>query len=143
MLFRSWGGLGAFSGVLYDTHSNQVVFHESHDEAGNAPGAARTIRVAVNGAPLFGATRTAAEARSRLCFGLSLLSAGTPMFFMGEEIGAQRQYNKSGNYQASFSEYLKSALALYVTREPNLERDCTACLPAFVLTELRQQVFGK
>jgi 1,4-alpha-glucan branching enzyme len=78
--------------VLYDTHSNQVVFHESHDEAGNAPGTARTICVAVNGAALFGATRAAAEARSRLCFGLSLLSAGTPMFFMGEEIGAQRQY---------------------------------------------------
>jgi 1,4-alpha-glucan branching enzyme len=85
-------GMDAFSGVLYDTHSNQVVFHESHDEAGNAPGTARTICVAVNGAALFGATRAAAEARSRLCFGLSLLSAGTPMFFMGEEIGAQRQY---------------------------------------------------
>ena len=34
----------------------------------------------------------AAEARARVCFGLSLLSAGTPMFFMGEEIGAQKQY---------------------------------------------------
>ncbi len=84
--------MDAFSGVLYDTHSNQVVFHESHDEAGNSPGTARTICVAVNGAALFGATRGAAEARSRLCFGLSLLSAGTPMFFMGEEIGAQRRY---------------------------------------------------
>jgi 1,4-alpha-glucan branching enzyme len=85
-------GMAAFSGVLYDTHSSQVVFNESHDEAGNAPGTARTIVVAVNWAPLFGATRVAAEARCRLCFGLSLLSAGTPMFFMGEEIGAQRQY---------------------------------------------------
>jgi 1,4-alpha-glucan branching enzyme len=47
---------------------------------------------AVNSAPLIGATRTAAEARSRVCFGLSLLSAGTPMFFMGEEIGAQKPY---------------------------------------------------
>jgi 1,4-alpha-glucan branching enzyme len=85
-------GIDAFSGVLYDTHSNQVVFHESHDEAGNAPGTARTIAVAVNDAPLFGLTRTVAEARCRLCFGLSLLSAATPMFFMGEEIGAQRLY---------------------------------------------------
>src|SRR5262249_37127309 len=85
-------GMDAFSGVLYDTHSNQVVFNESHDEAGNAPGTARSIVVAVNWAPLFGATRAAAEARCRLCFGLSLFSAGTPMFFMGEEIGAQRQY---------------------------------------------------
>ena len=48
--------------------------------------------VAVNYAPLVDATRIAAEARSRLCFGLSLLSAGTPMFFMGEEIGAQKRY---------------------------------------------------
>src|SRR4030095_3881750 len=55
-------GMDIFSGVLYDTHSNQVVFHESHDEAGNAPGTARTISVAVNGAPLFAPTRVAAEA---------------------------------------------------------------------------------
>jgi 1,4-alpha-glucan branching enzyme len=81
-----------FSGVLYDSRSNQVIFHESHDEAGNAGGTARTMVVAVNGAPLVDATRSAAEARSRLCFGLSLLSAGTPMFFMGEEIGAQKRY---------------------------------------------------
>src|SRR5262249_26182265 len=85
-------GIDAFSGVLYDTHSNQVVFHESHDEAGNARGTARRIAVAVNDAPLVGLTRTVAEARCRLCFGLSLLSAATPMFFMGEETGAQLLY---------------------------------------------------
>jgi hypothetical protein len=50
---------------------------------------------------------------------------------------------KSGDYQTSFSEYLKSAVALYVSRQPNLERDCKARLPAFVLSELRQQVLGK
>jgi len=81
-----------FSGALYATQYKRVVFHESHDEAGNAAGTARTLVVAVNGAALFGATRSSAEARSRLCFGLSLLSAGTPMFFMGEEIGAQKRY---------------------------------------------------
>ena len=81
-----------FAGSLYDTQYRRVVFHESHDEAGNAAGTARTMVVAVNSAPLIDATRTAAEARSRLCFGLSLLSAGTPMFFMGEEIGAQKPY---------------------------------------------------
>ncbi|MDD5319372.1 MAG: alpha-amylase family glycosyl hydrolase [Methylococcales bacterium] len=81
-----------FSGVLYNSRNNQVVFHESHDEAGNAGGTARTIVTAVNGAPLIDATRIAAEARSRVCFGFSLLSAGTPMFFMGEEIGAQKRY---------------------------------------------------
>jgi 1,4-alpha-glucan branching enzyme len=81
-----------FSGALYGSQYNRVVFHESHDEAGNAGGTARTLVTAVNGAPLVGPTRTYAEARSRVCFGLSLLSAGTPMFFMGEEIGAQKRY---------------------------------------------------
>jgi len=81
-----------FSGALYDTCRNEVVFHESHDEAGNSGGTARTMVVAVDNAPLVGATRIAAEARSRLCFGLSLFSAGTPMFFMAEEIGAQKCY---------------------------------------------------
>jgi 1,4-alpha-glucan branching enzyme len=81
-----------FSGALYGSHRNKVVFHESHDEAGNAKGTARTLVTAVNGAPLVGPTRVAAEARARVCFGLSLLSAGTPMFFMGEEIGARNLY---------------------------------------------------
>jgi 1,4-alpha-glucan branching enzyme len=85
-------GLDSFSGALYNTRYHQVVFHESHDEAGNAGGTARTMVTAVNGAAIFGATRVAAEARSRVCFGLTLLSAGTPMFFMGEEIGAQKRY---------------------------------------------------
>ena len=52
--------------------------------------------VAVNYAPLVDATRIWAETRSRTCFGLSLLSAGTPMFFMGEEIGAQKRYTYDG-----------------------------------------------
>ena len=81
-----------FSGALYGSFHNQVVFHESHDEAGNAGGTARTIVTAANGAPLIGATRVTAESRSGLCFGLTMLSAGTPMFFMGEEIGAQNRY---------------------------------------------------
>lgn len=82
--------MDSFSGALYASRYNRVVFHESHDEAGNSSGTARTVVTAVNGAPLIGATRVAAEARSRLCFGLSLLSAGTPMFLMGEETAAQR-----------------------------------------------------
>lgn len=81
-----------FSGVLYTSRFDKVVFHESHDEAGNAQGSARTMVTAVNHAPQVGATRVAAEARCRVSFGLSLLSAGTPMFFMGEEIGAQKPY---------------------------------------------------
>jgi 1,4-alpha-glucan branching enzyme len=84
--------MDSFSGELYASRFKRVVFHESHDEAGNAGGTARTIKVAVNDAPLLGDTRTWAEARSRVCCGLSLLSAGTPMFFMGEEVGAARRY---------------------------------------------------
>jgi len=84
--------LDSFSNILYTSQYNRVVFHESHDEAGNAGGTARTVVVAVNGAPLVGPTRAWAEARARVCCGLSLLSAGTPMFFMGEEIGAQSRY---------------------------------------------------
>lgn len=81
-----------FSGALYASQRPTVVYHESHDEAGNAGGTGRTVLTAVNSAPLVGATRTAAEARSRVVFGLTLLSAGTPMFFMGEEIAAQKRY---------------------------------------------------
>ena len=81
-----------FAGQLYDSQFKRVVFHESHDEAGNAGGSARTMTIAVNHASLFGDTRKWAEARSRICFGMSMLSAGTPMFFMGEEVGAQKPY---------------------------------------------------
>jgi 1,4-alpha-glucan branching enzyme len=81
-----------FAGALVASQLNKVVYHESHDEAGNAGGTARTIVTAVNGAALVGGTRDFAEARCRVAFGLSLLSAGTPMFFMGEEIGAQQPY---------------------------------------------------
>src|SRR4029079_5132861 len=88
------GGLDMeqFSGVLFDSQYEKIVYHESHDEAGNADGTERTILCAVNDAPLFGATRDYAEARCRVVFALSLFSAGTPMFLMGEEIGAQKRY---------------------------------------------------
>jgi 1,4-alpha-glucan branching enzyme len=85
-------GLGALAGALYDSRNNRVVYHESHDEAGNSAGSARTLLVAVGGAALIGETRAYAEARARVCFGLALFSAGTPMFFMGEETGAQKPY---------------------------------------------------
>ncbi|KAF1835677.1 glycoside hydrolase [Decorospora gaudefroyi] len=101
LLNAGFGGNNAlefdkFSETLYNTQYRRVVFPESHDEAGNAEGTARTILVAVNHAPVFGPTRTVAEARCRLCYGLSLLSAATPMFFMGEEVGAQQPYKYEG-----------------------------------------------
>jgi len=65
------GGLDMeqFASVLYQSQFNKIVYHESHDEAGNADGTQRTIMCAVNGAPLFGTTREYAEARCRAVFG--------------------------------------------------------------------------
>ncbi len=89
-----------FSGALTAAASAHVVYHESHDEAGNSyyqengqdVHSARTIMVAVNNAALEGETRRYAEARTRFAAGVTLLSPGIPMFFMGEEVGAQRPY---------------------------------------------------
>ncbi len=81
-----------FSGALSWSGRNKVIYHESHDEAGNSRGSKRTIVTAVNSAPLVGETRRSAEARCRLTFGMSLLSPGTPLFLMGEEVGAQKDY---------------------------------------------------
>jgi 1,4-alpha-glucan branching enzyme len=85
-----------FAGALYQSKFNKVVYHENHDEAGNDKGTQRTMVCAVNAAPLVGLTRDYAEARCRVAFGLSLLSGGTPLFFMGEEIGAQKPYTVDG-----------------------------------------------
>ncbi|HSC89745.1 MAG TPA: alpha-amylase family glycosyl hydrolase [Polyangiaceae bacterium] len=84
-----------FAHALAQTHSNQVVYHESHDECGNSAGTQRTLLTAVDGAALIGETRRFAEARGRLVFGLSVFSAGTPMFFMGEEVGAVKPFRYS------------------------------------------------
>lgn len=79
---------------------HRVVYHESHDEAGNAENSVRTIVVAVNGAPLVGETRRYAEARVHFAAGMTLLGPGTPLFFMGEEVGASRVYRYVGFLQA-------------------------------------------
>lgn len=84
--------MNQFAGALYASQYNKVVYHESHDEAGNSGGSMRTLPCAVNNAALIGATRTYGEARVRVVFCLSLFSAGAAMFFMGEEIGAQKPY---------------------------------------------------
>lgn len=84
--------LNQFAAVLYASKYNSVVYHECHDEAGNDDGSMRSLPCAVNNAALIGTTRSYAEARARVAFSLALFSAGTPMFFMGEEIGAQKIY---------------------------------------------------
>jgi 1,4-alpha-glucan branching enzyme len=80
------------AGALAETGNRKVVYEESHDEAGNDQGTERTILAAVGGAPLIGETRRYAEARCRFACGMSMLSAGTPMFLMGEEVGAEKAY---------------------------------------------------
>jgi 1,4-alpha-glucan branching enzyme len=81
-----------YADTLAASSDHRVVYHESHDEAGNAEGSARTIVVAVNGAPLIGDTRRYAEARVHFAAGMTLLAPATPMFFMGEEVGASLPY---------------------------------------------------
>ncbi len=84
--------MGAFADALAASADRTVVYVESHDEAGNATDSRRTILAAVNGAPLVGETRRVAEARTRWAAGMNLLAPGTPMFLMGEEVGASQPY---------------------------------------------------
>lgn len=89
------------AGALAESATAKVVYHESHDEAGNSyyvengqeVHSARTLVVAVNGASLSDATtRRHAEARVHVIAGMTLLGPGIPMFFMGEEVGASEPY---------------------------------------------------
>ena len=96
-----------FAGALGWSGHKKVVYHESHDEAGNSYYevggnriySRRTIIAAVNSAPLIGETRRFAEARCHFAFGMAMLSPGTPMFLMGEEIGAQKPYRYQDFFQ--------------------------------------------
>jgi 1,4-alpha-glucan branching enzyme len=82
-----------FAGALVGSQASKIVYHECHDTAGNESDTERTIVTAVNGAALEGATRACAEARARFSFGMAAVSAGTPMFLMGEEIGAAKPFD--------------------------------------------------
>lgn len=81
-----------FADTFTASADSRVVYHESHDEAGNAENSARTLAVAVNRAPLTDVTRRYAEARVRFAAGLTLTAPGIPLFFMGEEVGATVPY---------------------------------------------------
>jgi 1,4-alpha-glucan branching enzyme len=87
-----------FAGALGATADGKIAYHESHDEAGNETNTERTMLTAVNGAPLMGDTRRYAEARSRFAYGMAALSAATPMFLMGEEIGAAKPFRVGDFY---------------------------------------------
>lgn len=84
--------IGYFAGALSSTQYAKVAYHESHDEAGNGPNTERTIVTAVNGAALISDTRKYAEARCRFSYGIAAMSAGTPMFLMGEEVGSAKPF---------------------------------------------------
>ncbi len=99
--------MAKFAEKLWNTQYQKVVYSESHDEAGNSSGlfpdpnwtdqgkeetSHRTIVVAVNQAPMIGLTRKYAEARSRFAWGITVLSAGTPMIFFGDEVGAEKRF---------------------------------------------------
>lgn len=45
-----------------------------------------------------------------------------------------------GDYQESFSDYVRRATQVFVSRQPNLERDCKFQLPSSTLLELKRQV---
>lgn len=89
-----------FSEALLMSSRKTIVYHESHDEAGNSQHSARTLQVAIAAAsdapPPSGELRRIAEARCRFVAGITLLSAGTPMFLMGEEIGATKPFTFNG-----------------------------------------------
>lgn len=103
--------IGVFSSRLCKSKYQKVVYHESHDEAGNSGDGPffdrywdpddkgkqytshRTIVVASNGEEaLIGTIREYAEARCRFAYGVTALSAGTPMFLFGEEVGAKNRF---------------------------------------------------
>jgi 1,4-alpha-glucan branching enzyme len=91
--------MSLFSAALASSGLQKVVYVESHDEAGNAEHSLRTVLVAVNDAPLVGDTLRFAQARCRFAGGMSMLSAGTPMFLMGEEVGAQKAFTYNRFYE--------------------------------------------
>ena len=111
-----------FAGALGASGDKKVVYHESHDEAGNSYYeiggnriySRRTIVAAVNSAPLIGETRRSSEARCHFAFGMAMLSPGTPMFLMGEEIGAQKPYR--------YQDFLQNKEDLLGERQNNGQR---------------------
>jgi 1,4-alpha-glucan branching enzyme len=92
--------LDRFADCLISSRRNTVVYHESHDEAGNSEHSGRTLMVAIaadkNTPTPTGELRRVAEARCRFVAGMTFLSAGTPMFLMGEEIGASKDFTYTG-----------------------------------------------
>jgi 1,4-alpha-glucan branching enzyme len=101
-----------FAGALLGSQSQKIVYNENHDEAGNESNTRRTILEAVNG-NLNDSSRPWAEARCRWAFGALLGSAGTPMFFMGEEVGTPNPFPlDSGGLLASRINFNDASLGI-------------------------------
>ncbi|MBF0501877.1 MAG: alpha amylase C-terminal domain-containing protein [Candidatus Riflebacteria bacterium] len=90
--FEGPQAMDLFAGALEGSGNRTVVYAGVHDHAGNAEQSARTIVLASGYAPLEGETRRYAEARCRFAFGMTILSAGTPFLFMGDEVGAAKKF---------------------------------------------------
>lgn len=50
------------------------------------------------------------------------------------------KHYRSGDYQDNFAELIEGAIELTIRNQPNLERDCSNCLPSHVLEELMAQI---
>jgi 1,4-alpha-glucan branching enzyme len=107
-----------FAAALGASGQKKIVYHTSHDEAGNADKdnadrekrTHRTIVDAVRADPngtISGVVRKYAEARCRFAAGVTLLSAGTPMILFGEEVGFQKdfKYNEVISNREDFAAY--------------------------------------
>ena len=86
--------MDGFAGSLYDTQYRRVVFHESHDEAGNASGTARTMVVAVNYAPLI-EPRESRQRRALAYASASLCSRRAPRCSLWEKRSVRRRSIRS------------------------------------------------
>lgn len=111
-------GMEMFSYALSAANPKHVVYHISHDEAGNSgrndpdPNrrSHRTLVLAVRGV-LDESTRPVAEARARVAFGLTICSPGTPMFLFGEEVGFVNDfyYDEVVKYREDIFGYKKTS----------------------------------
>lgn len=130
-----------FAGAMGATGRGTVVYHESHDEAGNSAESKRTLCVALNlpaGAAPEEKYRHFAESRTRVVAAMTFFSAGTPMFLFGEEVGAVQPFLYADFLQhredlralkegtgARLYEFYKDAIRLRLRfpglRSPNIE----------------------
>lgn len=61
----------------------------------------------------------------------------------GQRIGPRQPERRRGNFQDEFEDDFKYGKPMWVTRQPNLERDCSDRLPAEILNTLKAQVESK